>query len=189
MNTYRKIDDVELNHPLAGREGVDPNHASRARIQTLLDQHKSLVVQTQFADAKSAALVTLIGLLALKGPVPMQTVAGADFLEIVSVATSGLAILFAVFAVFPRYPGRNVRETLPDIDRFSWPALTAKGMSAETYASFMQTAEISQLVHSIAYSNSAVSRILLRKYQFLRIAFLFGAADLVIAFARLTGVI
>jgi hypothetical protein len=35
----------------------------------------------------------------------------------------------------------------------------------------MQTAEVSQIVYSIARSNSAISRILLRKFQMLRIAF------------------
>lgn len=189
MIDLRKIEDVELDHPLAGSEGVDPNHASRARIQVLLDQHKTLVIQTQFADAKSAALVTLIGLLALNGPVPMQLMEQSDLVVLAAATASGLAILFAVIAVFPRYPTRAARESLPEIDRFSWPALTTRRMSAEDYASFMQTAEISQLVHSIAYSNSAVAQILLRKYQMLRIAFMFGAADLVIAFARLTGLI
>ena len=189
MNNTRKIEEVELTHALAGSEGVDPNHASRARIQMLLDQHSTLIEQTQFADAKSAALVTLVGLLALKGPVSMQLMSEADLPALLSAAFSGIAILFAVISVFPRYPTRNIREALPEIDRFSWPALTAHRMSPETYATFMQTAEISQIVHSVAYSNCAVSQILLRKYQMLRIAFLFAAADLFIAFARLTGVV
>jgi Pycsar effector protein len=189
MNDYRKIEEVELTHPLAGSEGVDPNHASRARIQLLLDQHSALIEQTQYADAKSAGLVTLIGLLALKGPVPMQAMAGADPIVLVSAFAGGMAILFSVISVFPRYPTRAVRENLPDTDRFSWPALTANRMSPDTYARYMQTAEISQMVHSIAYSNCAVSQILLRKYQMLRVAFLFGAADLVIAFASLTGLV
>ena len=188
MPETRKIEEVELTHPLAGSEGVDPSHASRARIQTLLDQHKTLIAQTQFADAKSAALVTLVGLLALKGPVSMELMVEADVVVLMAAAFSGLAILFALVSVFPRYPARTVREALPEGDRFSWPALTAQRMSPEAYARFMQTAEISQIVHSIAYSNCAVSQILLRKYQMLRVAFLFGTADLVVAFARLTGV-
>jgi len=187
MKRPRRIEEVELSSRLAGSEGVDSNHASRARIQVLLDQHSSLITQTQFADAKSAALVTLIGLLALKGPVPMEAVAGADPLALFSAAASALAIAFCVVSVFPRYPRRDLRANLPEVDRFSWPALTAERMSAEDYASFMQTAEISQMVHSVAYSNCAVSQILLRKYQMLRIAFLFGAAAVIGAFARLTG--
>ena len=189
MKRASRIEDVELNRPLAGHEGVDTNHASRARIQTLLDQHASLVTQTQFADAKSAALITLIGLLALKGPIPMEAMQQADPLSLVSAVASALAILFCVAVVFPRYPRRATRENLPEIDRFSWPALASGGISGEDYAQYMHTVEVSQMVHSIAHSNSAVSHILLRKYQMLRIAFLFGTADFVLVFLKLTGLV
>ncbi len=188
-NRASRIADVELNRPLAGHEGVDPNHASRARIQTLLDQHASLVTQTQFADAKSAALITLIGLLALKGPIPMEAMMQADMVSTLSAVASALAILFCVAAVFPRYPGRGIRESLPDIDRFSWPALASPGLSGEDYAQYMHTVEVSQMVHSIAHSNSAISHILLRKYQMLRIAFLFATADFALVFVKLTGIV
>ena len=189
MSPTSKIKDVELNRPLAGSEGVDPNHASRARIQTLLDQHDSIVTQTQFADAKSAALITLIGLLALKGPIPLDAMQQGDAVSLLSAIASALAILFCVATVFPRYPGKNIRETLPDIDRFSWPALTSHGLSGEDYAQYMHTAEVSQMVHSIAHSNCAVSQILLRKYQMLRIAFLLAVADFVLVFLRLAGLL
>ena len=185
----RKIAEVELDRPLAGHEGVDPNHASRARIQTLLDQHASLITQTQFADAKSAALITLIGLLALKGPMPLAAMQQADPVTLLSALASAMAILFGVAAVFPRYPGRTTRESLPEIDRFSWPALTSHGLSGEDYAQYMHTVEVSQIVHSVAHSNCAVAQILLRKYQMLRIAFLFGVADFALVFVRLTGVL
>ncbi|MCG6857867.1 MAG: DUF5706 domain-containing protein [Salaquimonas sp.] len=187
MGRASKISEVELDLPLAGHEGVDTNHASRARIQTLLDQHASLITQTQFADAKSAALITLIGLLALKGPIPLEAMQQADAVSLASAVASALAILFCVAAVFPRYPGRMTRENLPDIDRFSWPALTSHGMSGEDYAKYMHTVEVSQMVHSIAHSNCAVSQILLRKYQMLRIAFLFGVADFALVFLKMTG--
>ena len=89
MKRASRIEDVELNRPLAGHEGVDTNHASRARIQTLLDQHASLVTQTQFADAKSAALITLIGLLALKGPMPLDAMQHGDAITLVSALAPG----------------------------------------------------------------------------------------------------
>lgn len=179
-----KISEIELDHALAGSEGVDPNHASRIRIQTLLDQHKTLVQQTQFADAKTGGLVTLVGLLALKGPVPIASMAATDPVAAIAGALAGLCILFCLFSVFPRYPGRGARRGLADADRFSWPALTGKAFGPQDYAQFMHTAEVSQIVHSIAQSNVAVARILLRKYQMLRIAFLFGGLDLVIVFAH-----
>lgn len=187
MTPPDRLEDVDLTHPLAGSEGVDPNHASRIRIQTLLGQHSLLITQTQFADAKSAALVTLVSLLVLSGLIPADALGNADPFALLSGIASSLAILFSVMAVFPRYPGKAVREHLPEFDRFSWPALTASGLPPESYARYMQTAEVSQIVHSIAYSNCAVSRILLRKYQMLRISILFGTAYLIMAFARLAG--
>jgi hypothetical protein len=171
MKGPKSIEAVELAASLAGREGVDPNHASRIRIQTLLDQNASLVQQTQFADAKAGGLVTVVGLLALKGPAPISGMAEMEPVALATGVASALCILFCVLAVFPRYPAARVRAHLSDIDRFSWPSLTAPDFSADDYARYMQTAEVSQIVYSIARSNSAISRILLRKFQMLRIAF------------------
>ena len=189
MKAPRKITDVELSSELAGHEGVDTNHASRIRIQTLLDQHASLIQQTQFADTKSAGLVTLVGLQALKGPLPVADLMRADNLQLAAGLLAGLSIFFCLVCVFPRYPAKSVRDKLAEVDRFSWPALTAPGYLAEDYAQYMRNAEVSQIVHSIAYSNSAVSRILLRKYQMLRIAFIIAALDFLIVFARHAGLV
>jgi hypothetical protein len=189
MKSPRKIAEIELDAGLAGKEGVDPNHASRIRIQTLLDQHASLVQQTQFADTKSAGLVTLVGLLALKGPLPLDRMMHADPVSLAAGLLAGGCILFCVLAVFPRYPGKMIRDRLSDIDRFSWPALTAPSFGPADYAEYMHKAEISQIVHSIALSNSAVARILLRKYQMLRIAFGLAALDFLVVFARNAGMV
>ena len=53
----------------------------------------------------------------------------------------------------------------------------------------MQTSEVSQLVHSVSLSNSYVSRILLRKFLMLRIAFLFAFAVLLMTGLRLAAII
>lgn len=189
MKKARKISEIELNGELAGTEGVDANHASQIRAQTLINQHASLIQQTQFADTKSAGLVTLVGLLALGGPIPVNQMMRSDFVSLLSGALSGLSILFCIFAVFPRYPGRRVRNSLSEIDRYSWPALTGKDFGPSEYAEYMRRAEISQIVHSIAYSNSTVAAILLRKYQMLRIAFALAACNFAIVFARNAGLI
>jgi len=183
------IDKVDLSHPLSGKEGVDPNHASRIRVQTLLDQHATLIQQTQFADTKAGGLVTLVGLLALKGPMPVAAMTMQDPVALAAAIMSGICILFCVLAVFPRYPAKGTRQNLSETDRFSWPALAAEHYDGEKYAEFMHVAEVSQIVHSIAHSNSSVSHILLRKYQMLRIAFLFGALDFAIIFGRMTGLV
>ena len=86
-----RLEDVDLSRPLAGSEGADANHASRIRVQTLLVQHASLVRQTQFADTKSGGLITVIGLLALNGPVPMT-----GMMEGGAVSVAAGALLFEV---------------------------------------------------------------------------------------------
>lgn len=189
MNGPPRIEDIELTHGLAGSEGVDPNHASRARIQLLLDQHNSLIAQTQFADAKTGGLVTLIGLLALKGPVPVDQMQSGDAVSLAAAALAAGCVLFCLLSVFPRYPGRGTRDRLHVSDRFSWPGLTTSGYGADDYARFMHTVEVSQMVHSVARSNVAVARILLRKYQMLRIAFVLGGLDFLIVFARHAGLV
>ncbi|MCB1450213.1 MAG: hypothetical protein KDJ67_08855 [Nitratireductor sp.] len=181
------LETVDLSQPLAGSEGVDPNHASRLRVQVLLDQHASLVQQTQFADTKAGGLVTLVGLLALKGPLPMAGMTMSDPISLAAGSFAGLCILFCMLTAFPRYPGRKVRAHLADVDRFSWPSLTSRKFSGEDYARYMHTAEVSQVVHSIALSNSAVSAILLRKFQMLRVGFMFGCGVFFAVFLRHAG--
>ena len=185
MASRKTIAAVELMQSAAGHEGVDANHTSRIRVQALLDQNHSLVQQTQFADAKAGGLVTLVGLLALKGPIPVTAMSVSDILGMANSGVSALAILFCLLAVFPRYPTRRTREHLSDLDRYSWPALTAPGFDGDAYASYMQSAEVSQIVYSIARSNSAVSQILLRKFQMLRIALVLSLILFALVFIRL----
>lgn len=171
MAARKSIDTVELAASLAGKEGVDANHTSRIRVQALLDQNQALGQQAQFADAKAAGLVTVVGILALNGPFAQNRADASDPLTLVTAGLAALCILFCMLSVFPRYPSRATRQTLSDIDRFSWPSLTAPGFDADAYARYMQTAEVSQIVYSIARSNSSISQILLRKFLMLRIAF------------------
>jgi Pycsar effector protein len=187
MTHEQKIGEIDLSYPLSGREGVDPNHASRIRVQTLLDQHSSLIQQTQFADAKSGGLITVIGLLALNGPLPLANMMTTDYLSMAGGIIAVACMLFCVLTIFPRYPSGSIRKSLAETDRFSWPSLTAPEFDAEAYSKYMHTAEVSQIVHSIAHSNSAVSKILLRKFQTLRIAFFFGAVFFLIVLVRHAG--
>ena len=189
MTSAKKIGEIDLSHPLAGREGVDTNHASRIRVQALLDQHASLVQQTQFADTKSAGMITIVGILMVNGPVPMGNMMRSDWLSISAGGLAALCILLCVFTIFPRFPKRAVRTKMAEVDRFSWPSLTEPGFDADAYAEYMHTAEISQIVHSIAHSNSAISRILLRKYKMLRLAFVLGAGFALLVFGRYAGLI
>ena len=63
----RKLDDLELNIALEGCEGLDVNYVSRIRAQYLFIQHQTMITQMQFADAKAAALIALVGVAAVRG--------------------------------------------------------------------------------------------------------------------------
>jgi Family of unknown function (DUF5706) len=176
---------VDLN--IGGREGLDVNHASRLRMQFLVSQQASLVAQTQFADAKAGALMALLGLVALNGPVKLggagspQPDALAIFILMIG------AIGFAVWAIIPRFPKAGTDASMKQHDRFSWPALASRHYDPMEHATFMRTAEASQLVMSIAHSNATMARVLRRKFVSLRIAFLLASADLLLIMLYVVG--
>lgn len=182
------IDEMPLDRPIDGREGLDVNHASRMRMQFLVGQHASLVSQTQFADAKAAALMTLMGLVALNGPVQVR---GATVHEIDALAIFIMMILaigFAVFSIIPRFPDADLCRLINRRDRFSWPALVSQDYDPLDHARFMRTAEASQLIVSVAQSNGAMARVLHRKFRFLRVAYVLGSIDLLLIVLYVVGV-
>lgn len=174
------LETLPLDRPIQGHEGMDVNHASRMRMQFLVGQHASLVTQTQFADAKAAALMTLMGLVALNGPVKI-TAADPHQVDALSIFVLMIAAIgFAMFAIIPRFPDAQLCRLINRRDRFSWPSLVSQDYDPLDHARFMRTAEASQLIMSIAQSNGAMARVLHRKFQFLRIAFILGAVDLLL---------
>lgn len=178
------LQEIELGLPLAGSEGLDVNHASRARIQFLCDQHQALLTQTQFADAKAAALMTILALVVLSQPDQLRSIAAAPWLGYVFLAVGIASIACCFWVVFPRFPPAAERERMITRDRWSWPSLAAKSLDPAEHARFMRTAEISQMVQSLSLSNAAVSRLLLKKYTALRTAFALGLVVLLIAAGR-----
>ena len=188
MKIPRKISEVDLTLPLAGTEGLDINYIGRIRTQYLFAQHQALVTQTQFADAKAAALMTLVGLIALRGPFAIGQPPVGLFTGLY-LALVAACILFSFLAVFPRYPAAKLRAVMSENDRWSWPALASDAVDPDEFSRFMQTSEVSQLVHSVSLSNSYISRILLRKFLMLRIAFLFAFAVLIMTGLRLAAIL
>lgn len=164
------LDEIDLSLDLAGTEGHDKNYVSRVRSQYLYAQHQSLINQIQFADAKAAALITLLGILLLRGPTEFTFLTefpvGAAFNVL-----SATAIAFALFSLYPRVPPANLREKMAKIDRWSWPSLAHSSLPPHSYARFMQTSEVSQLIYSVALSNSFLSSILLKKFRYLQVSF------------------
>ncbi len=181
------IENVELEEHVEGHEGLDANHASRLRMQFLVSQHASLVTQTQFADAKAAALMTLMGLVALNGPVKIGAVGAHDFDAIAIFILMMIAIGFAIFAIIPRFPDAKLNKMIKRRDRFSWPALVAHGYEPLDHAEFMRHAEATQLIMSIAQANGSTARVLARKFWHLRAAFLLAALDLLLIVGYVVG--
>ena len=181
------IEALDTQIGLDGTEGLDANHLSRIRMQFLATQHASLVSQTQFADAKAAALMTVMGLVALNGPVRISTVSTATSdaiaIFILIMATIGVA----AWAIILRYPDKMLNKLIHKRDRFSWPALVAAGYEPLDHASFLRTADASQLIMSIAQTNTAMATVLRRKFVVLRIAFLMAGLDLMLIVGHVLG--
>ncbi|MEM7743240.1 MAG: hypothetical protein AAF409_05965 [Pseudomonadota bacterium] len=172
------IEDVAPDPALKGSEGLDVNHASRLKMQFLVAQHTSLVTQIQFSDAKAAALMTVMGLIVVNGPVSYGTSAAGDIFALAVFVLMIAAIGFAINALIPRYPGTDLSRQIMRRERFSWPALAAEGYEPLAHADFVRTAEASQLIMSVAQTNAAMAHLLRRKFQSLRIAFVLGGLDL-----------
>jgi hypothetical protein len=179
VTTPKKLSEVDLTLDLGGSENHNINYVSRIRTQYLFSQAQSLVAQSQFADAKAASVIGLMGLIALRGPItPFDET--LTYYSVVYLTCAACSVLFAMMAIFPRYPGRKLRDQMEEYDRWSWPALASPSLSPAEYSAFMQTSEVSQLVHSVALSNAFVSRILLSKFKMLRFAFIFALTQLVL---------
>ena len=181
------MEKLDAEAGLDGTEGLEVSHLCRIRMQFLASQHASLVSQTQFADAKAAALMTVMGLVALNGPVRISTV-GAASLDAIAVFILIMATIgVAAWAIIPRYPDKALNKLIHKRDRFSWPALVAQGYEPLDHAAFVRGADASQLIMSIAQTNSAMAAVLRRKFVVLRTAFGMAALDLVLIVAYVLG--
>ncbi|MFN3262529.1 MAG: hypothetical protein ACE37J_18440 [Pikeienuella sp.] len=172
-----EIDSLPLDRNLASQEGISTDQMTRVRLAYLQGQNATLVQQTQFADAKAGALLAMIGLIATRGPGAAfdPTQVTAEGLALVLLHASGL--LACLIVLIPRYVGKEARLRLAARERYSWPALASYDGS-DGYADFARTAQVSQLVVSLARANAALAGILHRKFAWLRAAFLIAGLDL-----------
>lgn len=185
--TDKKIDEVTLDVDIGSREGISLNYVTRDRMAFALGQNQTMITQTQFADAKAGAMLAFLGLIATRGPgAVMEVTSGAASPEVIlQLLLHAAALICCLIVLFPRYASLDARRSLYEYDRFSWTALTGKGHSPEDFSDFMRTAEISQLVMSVARSNHTLAMILLSKFSWLRWAFAFGVADVLFMSARM----
>lgn len=171
------IEELPLDRDVTSREGISIDQAARVRLAFLLGQNNALVAQTQFADAKAGALLAIIGLIATRGPGAAFEPAMATLDDLIVISLHAAALICCIIVLFPRYAGRPLRAALARKERFSWPALASDLVDEDGYAEFMRGAQVSQLIVSMARSNHALSRILLRKFGWLRWAFAVAVVD------------
>lgn len=148
---------------------IEPGDALRARMQFLVAQHQALIGQTQFADAKAAALMTLIGIIALRGPFPGEKMLSHPA-GVALALLSAIAIVACLWAIIPRYPKKQLAAAAKDGDAFSWTALASNGWTPTQYADFARDGDFASLIAALAASNVGASRVLAKKFQAMRIA-------------------
>lgn len=151
-----KIDDGET---------VPAGDAVRARIHFLVAENHAMIVQTQFADAKAAALLTLCGVAAYRLP----AAGGHDAIEMVLTGVLLLAMLFCLLAIIPRYP--RTEESVSRPDRFTWTALAANDWSPGRNIAWSQEAPFPELLAAVSASNVGGARVLAQKFRLIRLAF------------------
>lgn len=178
MNASSDLDNLDTALSIESSEGLDVNHASRARLQFLAAQSNALLTQTQFADAKAAALMTISGLLAIQGPAGAAHLSTAGPFLILSFLCTAACLVGCFLTIVPRFPKRSVRRLIYRGDRYSWPGLVDRGHGEDGFPDFVRTAQASQLVLSLARSNQATARVLHRKFAILRTTFWIGLAAL-----------
>lgn len=185
--TDKKIDEMEMDVDIGSREGISLNYVTRDRMAFALGQNQTMITQTQFADAKAGAMLAFLGLIATRGPGAVIEVSTGSISPdvILQLLLHAAALICCLIVLFPRYANLDARRALYDYDRFSWTALTGKGHSPDEFSSFLRTADISQLVMSVARSNHTLAAILLSKFAWLRWAFAFGVADVLFMAGRL----
>jgi hypothetical protein len=186
MKRLDSVNSIDLNLPLQGSEGLDKNYTSRIRSQYLFAQHQSLVTQSQFADAKAAAILAILGLLALRGPIEINIgSAVTDWVWYTYLGLMVLSVAFCLLAILPRYPNRKIRNEAARVDTWSWPSLSSERLNEMDYGLYMQTSEVSHLIYAVAHANRSIANILLTKFRMLRIALFLLLTTTAMALAHL----
>lgn len=168
------IHELALDQDIGSHEGVSIDHLARMRMSFLLDQNKTMSTQTKFADAKAGALLAFIGLIATRGPAPLGELTAPS---LAITALHGAVLIACLIVLYPRYLSRKQRNAIAEIDHYSWPALAADTVTPLDFSNFMRGAQFSQLVHSMAHANVALSHILMSKFAWLRTAFVLAVVD------------
>lgn len=171
------LDELDLDLDIGSSEGLSVDQMTRSRLQFLLGQSTYIIRQIQFADAKAATLLAIVGVLAIIVADREAEIHIAFFAAYLLLTISVVAI--CLVALLPRVPSNAQAKEMRNTEFFSWPALSSDGFEPEQYAKLMRTSDASQLVISIARSNIAIARVLRLKYKLLRGALVLALIDLV----------
>lgn len=155
----------------------------RARINFLDAQNTTIMTQTQFADAKAAALMTVMSLIALRSPFS-QAATLSDPLDLATYGLIVVSILLCFWAIVPRYPSRKTCADVLAKDKFSWIAISSAPWSADEHERFARNGELQELIIGLARSSVGSARVLREKFLALRWAFLTGFLAVVLMTVR-----
>lgn len=155
-------------------DGMSRGDSARARMLFLVSQNNAILTQTQFADAKAGALMTVLLLLSIKGSAPGIATIG-DPVELISMALVIVSIGFCLAAIMPRVIDRD-REKPPRHNRYTWLSMANAAYSGEEHGEFARQSGMGVLLNSVANGNVGASRVLARKFTMLRFAFYSGFA-------------
>ncbi|MEM9045034.1 MAG: hypothetical protein AAGC81_10075 [Pseudomonadota bacterium] len=180
MHGKNSLDSLDFGRSTESQEGVDLSHMARTRVQYLAAQSGTLVTQTQFADAKAAALMTLSGLLLFRGPAGLTEDLATAPLLLFALALNAACVIACIWTLIPRVRPQGRAPELYGVERFSWVALSDGVANEEDFPEFMRTAQVSQLILSQARANQAVAKVLKQKFKVLRGAFLLGSASIAV---------
>lgn len=166
--------DARLELPdISYDETLSLGDSVRSRMQFLIAQNGTILNQTQFADAKAGALLTVLGLVAIKGSAPAIVII-QNPLELLSMVMVIVSIGFSLATIMPRFRGFDP-DSLPAMnDRYTWLSIARNPYSGNEHGEYARRTDFRAIVDSIANSNVGAARILVRKYMMLRWAFITG---------------
>ncbi len=175
ITAVKQAPDEEIH----AQEGVTRGDSARVRMLFLVSQNNALLTQTQFADAKAGALMTLLLLISIRGTSPgVPTI--QDPLELGAMAMVIVSIGFCLAAIMPRVL-RHGADKLPAANnRYTWFSMAMPAYSTELHGEFSRQSDVGALLNSVASSNVGASRVLARKFAMLRWAFYSGFAACVL---------
>lgn len=172
----RPLDDMLLETDIRSKEGVGVDQMTRSRLSFLTSQHTALLRQIQIADTKAGAILAVLGVFGAQ--IVTSNLGINDNLYLMIICLSVIVVVLCLAVVIPRFYYVGDRSEMHETDRFSFSALANDAYTADDHAAFMRTSQASQLIMSIARTNSEVAHVLATKFKILRWTFALAILDM-----------